>query len=166
MNEKPLDPVYELKDGSTAFLVACWHGQLDIVKFLTEEKGCNPMYSNGIYPTPYAAACDSGNLDTVRYLTEEKQCDPLSKDVEGIPALRLCKVNILKYFVEERGCDLEPKGATLRAAIQRGDLEAFQYLSMLTMRKLYRWFAQICMLSMSDLFTELLLTHYRTIYDL
>ena len=102
------------------------------------------MSSNGIYPTPYAAACDSGNLDTVRYLTEEKQCDPLCKDVKGIPAVRFGKVNILKYFVEERGCDLEPKGATLHAAIQRGDLEAFQYLSMLTMRKLYGWFSQIC----------------------
>ena len=68
------------------------------------------------------------------------------------------RYNILKYFVEERGCDLEPKGATLRAAIQRGDLEVLQYLSTLTMHKLYRWFAQICMLSMFDLFTELLFT--------
>ena len=38
-------------------------------------------------------------------------------------------VDILKYFVEERGCDLEVNDTSLVTAIESGNLEVVQYLS-------------------------------------
>ena len=69
------------------------------------------------------------------------------KQVNGYPAI-LCAavrsntIHILKYFVEERGCDLKASGDyenALRFAIRGGNLQAFQYLSTGTTsaRKLY-----------------------------
>ena len=115
------------------------YGQLEIVKFLVEEKGYDPMYNNGKSPTPYCMACtgvavSNGSLDVIKYLTEERQCDPLYRDWDGVTAVRISagNVELLKYFIEERGCDLEASGeykSTLQYAIRKNCLEAFQYLS-------------------------------------
>ena len=145
VNEKSIDPVYELNDGKTPLHLACGFGHLKIVKFLIEEKGCDPMY-NGKAQTPYSMACSYGHLDVVRYLTEERQCDPLAKDADRYPAVFAAtfynKMDILKYFVEESGCNLKASAdykTCLHYAIQSSNLQVFQYLSTGTssVRKLY-----------------------------
>ena len=125
VNERSIDPVYELNNGMTPLHLACGKGQLDTVKFLIEEKGCDPMYySEELQQTPYASACVHGHLDVVRYLTEERRCDPVHKNTNGIQlALSAGQVDILKYFVEERGCDLEVNDTSLGIAASSRNLE-------------------------------------------
>ena len=55
----------------------------------------------------------------MRYLTEERHCDPLCKDTNDITGLTLaaamCCVDILRYFVEERGYGNKVKEMTSAA---------------------------------------------------
>ena len=89
-------------------------------------------YSETKQCTPYAAACKKGHLDVVRYLTEERRCDPLCKGTNDDNALILAaaggSVNILKYFVEEKGYDEEVHKMTF-VAIETQNLDAVRYLS-------------------------------------
>ena len=156
VNEKSLDPLHDLNI-TTPFHFACLFGQLEIVKFLIEEKGCDPMYNTGKYITPYASACtggkysdiiytkystettgafSKGQLNVVMYLTEVKQCDPLYKDASGTSALGYAAasgaIDILKYFIEERGCNLKVSGdydEILSIGVQSGNFETVRYLS-------------------------------------
>ena len=109
------DPNARAHTGDTPLHLACKHGDIDIVKYLLEEKQCDPKLEdrNGELPLHYACmhslevvqlvtnwdveirpptsyrqsgkhplltACSRGALDIVRYLVEEKQCDPNPKD--------------------------------------------------------------------------------------
>ena len=127
------------------------------MKFLIEEKGCDPMYNNGKCPTPYSTACGAGHKKLVKYLTEERHCDPLRRDAKGFSAFNFAvvagaSVDILKYFVEERRCNLEANDEydlTVLSAIEKGNLEAVNYLSSIrtsSRSKLYGKFSYLCLI--------------------
>ena len=88
----------------TPYATACLAGQIDVVRYLTEERHCDPLYK------------DTGAKGALSGVSV---------------AAAYGKVDILKYFVEERRCDLKASGVydeTLTAAMQCYKSEAVMYL--------------------------------------
>ena len=80
--EKQVDPSYCNEDGFTLLHLASLHGQLDIAKWLVDEKQLDPLClnykMNGF--TPLICASGSGQLDIVRWLVDEKNIDLFYED--------------------------------------------------------------------------------------
>ena len=91
--------------GRNALHCAAWGGQLRVLRYFIEEKGCNPASQDirGATPLHYAAA--GKHLDIVRYLVAEQQMDPLSCAHNGTTPLHLASqagdINVVRYLVNE-----------------------------------------------------------------
>lgn len=106
-------------DGSAINWAACG-GYLDVVKILLEKGAKSNICAKrpvflGTGGTPVTMAAGKGHLEVVRYLLENN-CDEDSAD--GIPgwdafiiACETGKLNIIKYFVEERGINVDRTGS-------------------------------------------------------
>ena len=87
MDEQSIDPDCATSDDAGRSLTplheACLAGQLEVTKFLIEEKKCDLTktyeYETGAVWNVLHMASDCGRLDIARYLIEEKQFDPMSK---------------------------------------------------------------------------------------
>lgn len=63
------------KHGQTCLFTTCYHGKLDIVKYLIEELGLSVNEIDKYGQTCLFLACSGGRVDVVKYLVEEKQLD-------------------------------------------------------------------------------------------
>ena len=91
----------------------CAHGNLGVVKYLIEEKGCTcyPNRMNLEKKTSLHIACEHGHMEVVKYLIETGHFDPMPNcvDKHGKTALHYATENkhmeVVKYLIETGHCD-------------------------------------------------------------
>ena len=92
--------------GNTPLHTACVHGQLDVVKLLTQEIGCEPNNTNSKGLSCLHLAAQHGHLPLVRYLVEEVGSDMTLEDAHGRSPTYLAAggghLDILKYLKRSR----------------------------------------------------------------
>ena len=59
-------------EGKTPLILACEEGNIEICKYMIEEKGANVDIVVGDL-TPLIAACAEGNIEICKYLIEEHE---------------------------------------------------------------------------------------------
>ena len=127
----------KLKDYSIFPLYfAC--GDLEIIKYLTEELNIDPSKNNYFSNSLLGIACLGGHLETVKYLMEERNIDPNKNNYPGTGPLELaCLVGhleVVKYLIEEHNIDPNKNNystttnSPLYLACGKGDLEIVKYL--------------------------------------
>ena len=82
--EEQFNPLEKIgKNGQNALHIAAMGGQLEVLKYFTEERGCNPASqdSNGWTPLHYAAGYN--HFDLVQYLIDEQKIDPVCQTKDG-----------------------------------------------------------------------------------
>ncbi|KAL5483958.1 hypothetical protein EMCRGX_G020379 [Ephydatia muelleri] len=110
IEKKGYDQMRKNEQGNTPLHMAAIGGNLDIMKYLIEERKCCPesLGQWGRIPLHHASE-DDKNLVMVKYLVEKHGCDPCRKDEQGNAPLHLAamtgSLNILRYFVEKRKCN-------------------------------------------------------------
>jgi hypothetical protein len=137
----PLDTVCEkrgFENKYTPLDIACYGGNLDVVKYLIEEKRADvkafTLQDLLSFDTPLHYACYGGNLDVVKYLVEEKGADMEKQNLyDETPFHYACwheNLDIVKYLVEH-GADMEAKNNDNDTALHiacRGKLDLVKYL--------------------------------------
>lgn len=110
-------------NGSTVLHWATFNGRSDIVKYLV-EKGADIKGQDGQGDTPVHEAAYWGQLPILKYFAEEKNVDvgnlennygeiPLHRAIESDDFSRaenLCKLEVVKYLVENAHLDINKKG--------------------------------------------------------
>ena len=91
--------------GGTRLHYAVEFGQLHIVQYLTDKRGCNPSCLDKNDTTPLNLAAVRGRMDIVKFLNLEKHCDPMSQDIYGNTALHHAVLNGL-FLIEKLKCPL------------------------------------------------------------
>ncbi|XP_052061271.1 putative ankyrin repeat protein RF_0381 [Mytilus californianus] len=77
----PMDKTSE--DGKTALHLAVWSGNIELTKWLIEQKGMDPMdKSSKKGETALHVAAYWGQLNVTKWLIEEKGMDPMDKTSE------------------------------------------------------------------------------------
>ncbi len=110
-------PQVEDKEGRTPLHIACQYGQLEFARYLIQQKRCDANYLDIEDQTPLHHTCgwlsecsEERALTVSRFLIERAKCDASGRDVNGKSSvLHACEkgfISVLKYFVEERDCDL------------------------------------------------------------
>jgi ankyrin repeat protein len=122
--------------GNTPLHFAAKSGNLDLVKYLIEEKGAdfNAPDNDGKIALHFAARW--AKLDVVKYLIEEKGADFNAPDNDGKIALHFAaesgELDLVKYLIEEKGADFntpDNDGETpLHSAASWGTLDVVKYL--------------------------------------
>jgi len=111
-------------------------GNLDITKYLVEEKDCDPMIRNENGHTSLNIAALSGHLNVLRYFVHERHCNPKEGGWHGKTPLHDASqkghLNIVMYLVEEEGADPSctdtVNSTPLHYASYNGRLQVVQYL--------------------------------------
>ena len=103
-------------DGDTPLHIACKHGQVEFVKYLTEQCMCDPSIENRSNELSVHYACQH-SLEMVELVSD---CDLESKTSDGVTPLHIAclhrKLDIVRYLIERKKCspDLETSdGLTL-----------------------------------------------------
>ena len=110
-------PQVEDKEGRTPLHVACQYGQLEFARYLIQQKRCDASYTDVEDQTPLHHTCgwlsectEEEALTISKYLITKAKCDPNARDVNGKTCvLHACEkgfLSVLRYFVEDRQCDL------------------------------------------------------------
>ena len=141
MDKQPVDPAYASGDNRCSpLLIACSAGQLEVVKFLTEEKGCDvtQTYQNraGVVFNAVDFASMYGDVDVARYLIEKLHCDPkgdpTSIHTPLILACQYARLNMVKYLLNEKSidpyCQQDSGNTPLHAACEFGQLAIVKFL--------------------------------------
>ena len=68
---------------------AARRGDLDTVRFLTEEKHQNPLQKDGMGDTALHAAAVGGSLEVLKYFAGEENCNPACPGYCGRTPLHL-----------------------------------------------------------------------------
>ena len=130
-----LDPNLKGSGGSTPLHFACQYGHLNIVQYLIETWDCDPLCNNDFSFTPLDKAVLSGHLKIVKYLTKDWNSIPLPADSKKDNLLQIAtwhdKIEVLRYFLEEKGCDMkyyEYKSSLLHVSCISGSLKVTKYL--------------------------------------
>ena len=102
--EKNLNPLQKAGDyGQNALHSAAQGGQLDVMKYFVEEKGCNPASQDDSGWTPLHYAARLNDLALVQYLVDGLQVDPMCQTNSGYTPLHTScmggNINVLKYIV-------------------------------------------------------------------
>ena len=126
----------QVEHGSTPLHYAVLGGQLDIVQYLINERGCDRMCRNKDGETPLHNACRTNNLDVVKYLIEDLKVDSSCRDKNDCTPLHIAAafgtLSIVQYLVEEQQCDVECRNKNgntpLHYAALGGQLDIVQYL--------------------------------------
>jgi hypothetical protein len=128
--------------GRTCVMEAALYGQLDVLKYLVEEKGvrCSDDIRNGKGETCTMLAVVGGHLDVVGYFVEQQGtgCGDTIRDREGMTctmkASKRGHIGVLKYLVEKQGAgygdtvrDRYGMTCTLHCA-ESGNLQVMKYL--------------------------------------
>ena len=125
------------ENGSTALIVATTNGNLEIIKYLSQERGLEVNAQDDIGLTALMYAAESGNLEIVKYLIDERRADfNIKEDNQGHDAFILAilygHLEVVKYFVEEKRLDINAKDnegwTAFMHAPAMGHLEVSQYL--------------------------------------
>ena len=86
--EKQLNPLQKVdKFGANALHYAAQFGQLNVLKYFIEKRGCNPASQDNRTWTSLHYAAVGKHLDIVRYLIAEQHMDPLCCADDGTTSL-------------------------------------------------------------------------------
>jgi len=121
LHEQGVDKVRPDDGGHTPLSMACYFGRLEIVEYLVTEAemSVSQVPQNGM--DPMMAACLGNELAMVKFLSEQG-IDTEEPERAAMWLVQVCykgHLDILKYFHEERGVDLDivnSKGQTMLAA--------------------------------------------------
>jgi len=84
-------------------------GQLEIVKFLTEEKNYNPVQREDEGINAVHMAAFNGNLQILKYFITERNCSPSCPGPLGLTPLHLASeqghLDVVRYLVTEQQMD-------------------------------------------------------------
>lgn len=92
--------------GDTPLHIACRHGQVGIVRYLTEKFVCDPTIQNSSNKLAVHYACEH-SLEMVELVSE---CNLESRASGGVTPLHIAcqygKKDVLRYLIEEKNCNL------------------------------------------------------------
>ena len=113
IEERKCNPHGTDQFGRSLLHFACGNN-LSIVKYLVEKVGCDLYAKAEGGTTPLEMAAARGSLDIVQYLINDRKCDPQCPGQFGRTLLHVAcqtanNLSIVKYLVEEAGCDLYAK---------------------------------------------------------
>ena len=101
------------KDDTALLHIAALSGNIDTVKYFTEECKCDTDFVNKAGRTALFYACQSRNLEVVKYLVEVGHCQCSITDSSLNTPLHLAaqhdNLPVVQYLLEERTCDANPK---------------------------------------------------------
>ena len=106
IEEKQFDPLQkEGQFGANVLHYSARYGQLGVLRYFIEERGCSPASQDNRAFTPLHYAASGKHLDIVRYLVAEQQMDPLCCADNGSTPLHLASdgggINVVRYLVNE-----------------------------------------------------------------
>ena len=131
------DILSDFTQDDTALLhIAALSGNIDTVKYFTEECKCDTNLLNEAGRTALFHACQNGNLEVVKYMVEVGQCQCSITDSSLNTPLHLAaqhdNLSVVQYLLEERKCDASPKNGKrntpLLEASYAGQLDIVKYL--------------------------------------
>ncbi|XP_076377912.1 uncharacterized protein LOC143259463 [Megalopta genalis] len=122
--------------GMTVLHTAAKYGNLEIVKFLINEKGADFNAKDNEGMTILHTAAGYGNLEIVKFLINEKGADFNAKDNEGMTilhtAVKYGNLEIVKFLINKKGDDFNAKDINrmkiLHTAARYGKLEIVKFL--------------------------------------
>ena len=140
INNMKSNAITRTPNGSTAMHLACEHGRIEILQYLSKLKECNiDLARDDSNQSCLHAACASGNVEVVKYLVGNWSLmfDINGQDNEGVTALFLaCRrkhTEIVKYLLEKTFSDPNIKTSSeqtcLHAASASGNVKLVAYLS-------------------------------------
>ena len=124
------------KDDTALLHIATLSGNINTVKYFTEECKCDTNLLNKAGRTALFHACESRNLEVVKYLVEVGHCRCSITDSSLNTTLHLAtqhdNLPVVQYLLEERKCDANPKNSKhdtpLLEASYAGQLNIVKYL--------------------------------------
>ena len=122
------------KWGQTPLHEACENGHLNFVKYLLDEQECNPAHQDNNGESAIHLVAKSGNLDLLKYFIA-KNIDVNCTNNQGRTAMYSAAANghkhIVKYLVEEVGCNIavrdDTKNSVINIAALRNDVNLLKY---------------------------------------
>ena len=124
--------------GDNPLHLAAFHGHMQIVKYLIEERDCDKECQNRYKNTPLHRAARQGQLAVVQYLVKEKECDPMCVCNWGRTPLHIAcnhnHLNVVKYLMELEGINVNLKDKRhglrpLDLAAESGSLAVVKYMT-------------------------------------
>ena len=124
------------KDDTALLHIAALSGNIDTVKYFTEECKCDTNLLNEAGRTALFHACQNGNLEVVKYLVEVDHCQCSITDSTLNTPLHLAaqhdNLPVVQYLLEEKKIDANPKNdkhnTPLLEASYAGQLNTVKYL--------------------------------------
>ena len=124
------------KDDTALLHIAALSGNIDTVKYLTEECNCDTNLLNKAERTALFHACQSRSLEVVKYLADVGHCQCSITDSSLNTPLHLAaqhdNLPVVQYLLEERTCNANPKNVKrntpLLEASYAGQLNIVKYL--------------------------------------
>ena len=128
------------KDGSISLHIASeYPTNIKIVRYLVEKAGCDINARKRNDMTSLHIACQNNCFEIVKFLSSKADCNREAEDNNGTRPLHLAcensrNVMLVKYLVEEAGCDINAKqsrdGATpLHIACRENQLDIVKFLT-------------------------------------
>lgn len=111
----------ENDDGMTALHIACRSNNLELVKFLVDNKASINHQPEGYEITPLMTACSYGHMDIVKYLVEECNAKLNLRDSYGYTALMMAcergNLDLIIYLLDNKNIDVNIKNIHGHSAI-------------------------------------------------
>ena len=108
INERICNPKHQDQDGKTLLHYASQGGDMNIIRFLTEEH-CASKTQNICGILPLHIACLHGHLNLVKYFIVEQNCSPTSQTIEGDTSLHYASKggheDIVEYLITWQHCN-------------------------------------------------------------
>ena len=121
-------------DGSDVLINAAASGNLEMVRFLVEEKNCDIGYTDNNGVTPFLASCGSGNIETIKYFVEKGADTRVRSVSNGTPlasATYSGNADAVKYLLD-LGCEHDVTNqwgvAPVHYAAYRGQTEMLKIM--------------------------------------
>ena len=121
------------KFNDTSLHIAALNGRLDVVEYFTTSQHCDPACKGPNGGTPVHAACSGGHIEVVKYLSNKQGVNPSCKDDDGTRPIHCAKTKeIVRFLVEDKGCDITHKNnfdeTALDRAVKKNRLDVIEYL--------------------------------------
>ena len=127
------------KFGNLPLHLACLlSGNVELVRYLVEKACCDINAKGNNDYTSLHWACHKNQLEIVTFLTSKPECNHEAGDKDGNRPLHIAcmfsgNVELVRYLVEEVGCDINAKGnddyTSLHWACEKNQLEIVKFLT-------------------------------------
>jgi ankyrin repeat protein len=102
LNELKVSFICENSSGDRPLHLACQKGDLEMVKYLIQEKGVSRQPLNNFKWSPLHIACINGSLSLIKYLVEEAYLETNTRDINLKTPIDLCtNPKAIKFLTDE-----------------------------------------------------------------